>query len=370
MRALVSLALLLPRAAAACAAYAAEDAADASLLCAEVVDYDFAPLAGGAAGNNARAVELAGGDGRTKATQVWLRLDVACKSAVKRLACARAESPRSAPGPGDAARPRRCRRLPRVAPRVAESDASFRAPTLFSGADAFSRTRVRESSSAPAQASRRTRAAATPRRRAATRARRSRNRATRPPARRAERWCLWGVALPRPSRGRRQESNAAKFVEVGLFAGPRRFRSTLRGLRGDGRLRGGPRRRRGARPASLFFPPRGRARARRGGARGRRSRLGPNARTAGRRRVGAVRRDRVRGRHRVSRGASRTGLRRAVARPEPKPLPRVLTPFFKKTTPAATCIEDALFEVGTRATTGPRRSGRRSESRRRWKRGW
>ena len=79
---------------------------DPTQLCQHVVDYPFAALAGGAAANNAKAIETVG-DGRLKATQVWLRLDARCKSAVKRLACPRRPRPRDerfgARGPAAAA---------------------------------------------------------------------------------------------------------------------------------------------------------------------------------------------------------------------------------------------------------------------------
>ena len=90
MRAAVLLALAaLPPArasAATCHTYTPAEQADATLMCASAVDYDFAVPAGFHPDEAARA--LVGGDDAAESARLHASLDAPCKAALKRLACA------------------------------------------------------------------------------------------------------------------------------------------------------------------------------------------------------------------------------------------------------------------------------------------
>ena len=89
MRAAVILALAaLPPAhasAATCHTYTPAEQADATLMCAAAIDYEFAVPAGFHPDEAARA--LVGGDDAAESARLHASLDVTCKAALKRLAC-------------------------------------------------------------------------------------------------------------------------------------------------------------------------------------------------------------------------------------------------------------------------------------------
>ncbi len=89
MRAAVILALAaLPPArasAATCHTYTPAEQADATLMCAAAIDYDFAVPAGFHPDEAARA--LVGGDDAAESARLHASLDAPCKAALKKLAC-------------------------------------------------------------------------------------------------------------------------------------------------------------------------------------------------------------------------------------------------------------------------------------------
>ena len=89
MRAAVILALAaLPPAhasAATCHTYTPAERADATLMCAAAIDYDFAVPAGFHPDEAARA--LVGGDDAAESARLHASLDTPCKAALKKLAC-------------------------------------------------------------------------------------------------------------------------------------------------------------------------------------------------------------------------------------------------------------------------------------------
>ena len=89
MRAALLLALAaLPPArasAATCHTYTPAEQADATLMCAAAVDYDFAVPAGFHPDEAARA--LVGGDDAVESARLHASLDAPCKAALKKLAC-------------------------------------------------------------------------------------------------------------------------------------------------------------------------------------------------------------------------------------------------------------------------------------------
>ena len=89
MRAAVILALAaLPPAhasAATCHTYTPAEQADATLMCAAAVDYEFAVPAGFHPDEAARA--LVGGDDAAESARLHASLDAPCKAALKKLAC-------------------------------------------------------------------------------------------------------------------------------------------------------------------------------------------------------------------------------------------------------------------------------------------
>ena len=89
MRAAVILALAaLPPArasAATCHTYTPAEQADATLMCASAVDYEFAVPAGFHPDEAARA--LVGGDDAAESARLHASLDAPCKAALKKLAC-------------------------------------------------------------------------------------------------------------------------------------------------------------------------------------------------------------------------------------------------------------------------------------------
>ena len=89
MRAAVILALAaLPHAhasAATCHTYTPAEQADATLMCAAAIDYDFAVPAGFHPDEAARA--LVGGDDAAESARLHASLDAPCKAALKKLAC-------------------------------------------------------------------------------------------------------------------------------------------------------------------------------------------------------------------------------------------------------------------------------------------
>ena len=91
MRAAVILALAaLPPArasAATCHTYTPAEQADATLMCAAAIDYDFAVPAGFHPDEAARA--LVGGDDAAESARLHASLDATCKAALKKLACFR-----------------------------------------------------------------------------------------------------------------------------------------------------------------------------------------------------------------------------------------------------------------------------------------
>ena len=91
MRAAVILALAaLPPArasAATCHTYTPAEQADATLMCASAVDYEFAVPAGFHPDEAARA--LVGGDDAAESARLHASLDAPCKAALKKLACFR-----------------------------------------------------------------------------------------------------------------------------------------------------------------------------------------------------------------------------------------------------------------------------------------
>ena len=90
MRAALLLALAaLPPArasAATCHTYTPAEQADATLMCAAAIDYDFAVPAGFHPDEAARA--LVGGDDAAESARLHASLDATCKAALKKLACA------------------------------------------------------------------------------------------------------------------------------------------------------------------------------------------------------------------------------------------------------------------------------------------
>ena len=91
MRAAVILALAaLPPAhasAATCHTYTPAEQADATIMCAAAIDYDFAVPAGFHPDEAARA--LVGGDDAAETARLHASLDTPCKAALKKLACLR-----------------------------------------------------------------------------------------------------------------------------------------------------------------------------------------------------------------------------------------------------------------------------------------
>ena len=91
MRAAVILALAaLPHAqasAATCHTYTPAEQADATLMCAAAIDYEFAVPAGFHPDEAARA--LVGGDDAAESARLHASLDAPCKAALKKLACFR-----------------------------------------------------------------------------------------------------------------------------------------------------------------------------------------------------------------------------------------------------------------------------------------
>ena len=91
MRAAVILALAaLPPArasAATCHTYTPAERADATLMCAAAIDYEFAVPAGFHPDEAARA--LVGGDDAAESARLHASLDTPCKAALKKLACFR-----------------------------------------------------------------------------------------------------------------------------------------------------------------------------------------------------------------------------------------------------------------------------------------
>ena len=91
MRAALLLALAaLPPArasAATCHTYTPAEQADATLMCAAAIDYDFAVPAGFHPDEAARA--LVGGDDAAESARLHASLDAPCKAALKKLACCR-----------------------------------------------------------------------------------------------------------------------------------------------------------------------------------------------------------------------------------------------------------------------------------------
>ena len=89
MRAAVILALAaLPPArasAATCHTYTPAERADATLMCAAAIDYEFAVPAGFHPDEAARA--LVGGDDAAESARLHASLDAPCKAALKKLAC-------------------------------------------------------------------------------------------------------------------------------------------------------------------------------------------------------------------------------------------------------------------------------------------
>ena len=89
MRAALLLALAaLPPArasAATCHTYTTEEQADATLMCASAVDYEFSMPAGFHPDEAARA--LVGGDDAAESARLHASLDAPCKAALKKLAC-------------------------------------------------------------------------------------------------------------------------------------------------------------------------------------------------------------------------------------------------------------------------------------------
>ena len=126
MRAAVILALAaLPRAhasAATCHTYTPAEQADATLMCAAAIDYDFAVPAGFHPDEAARA--LVGGDDAAESARLHASLDAPCKAALKKLACAYRRPFFSSPA-ADARPPprRRRRRGRRRQPRIDGVDA-------------------------------------------------------------------------------------------------------------------------------------------------------------------------------------------------------------------------------------------------------
>ena len=72
--------------AATCHTYTPAERADATLMCASAVDYEFAMPAGFHPDEAARA--LVGGDDAAESARLHASLDAPCKAALKKLACA------------------------------------------------------------------------------------------------------------------------------------------------------------------------------------------------------------------------------------------------------------------------------------------
>ena len=120
MRAALLLALAaLPPArasAATCHTYTPAERADATLMCASAVDYEFSMPAGFHPDEAARA--LVGGDDAAESARLHASLDATCKAALKKLACCRRRPffPSLRAGP------------PTLEPDVVASMASVRSP--------------------------------------------------------------------------------------------------------------------------------------------------------------------------------------------------------------------------------------------------
>ena len=126
MRAAVILALAaLPPArasAATCHTYTPAERADATLMCAAAIDYDFAVPAGFHPDEAARA--LVGGDDAAESARLHASLDAPCKAALKKLACSCRRPFFSSPAADPPPPPRRRRRRGRrTRPRVDGVDA-------------------------------------------------------------------------------------------------------------------------------------------------------------------------------------------------------------------------------------------------------